>query len=137
MGFLGGGDKHEADDDALRAEVERLGALPLKELAAEVMTKGFGPGGPAAGGAFARPSTVAGAFIQAESSRGLDQELLNTLLQVSDEGLQVLEHACLVRFQFGLDAGTNDNYNLNCGVTRLGAAALEQNTVAQILAGTA
>ena len=33
---------------ALQAEFDRLGSLPLPELAAEVMTKGFGPDGPGA-----------------------------------------------------------------------------------------
>ncbi len=32
----------------LQAELDRLNALPLKQLASEVMAKGFGPGGPGA-----------------------------------------------------------------------------------------
>jgi hypothetical protein len=32
----------------MRAELERLSALPLTELAAQVMIRGFGPGGPGA-----------------------------------------------------------------------------------------
>ena len=34
---------------ATRAEFERLSSLPLIELAAEVMIRGFGPGAPGAG----------------------------------------------------------------------------------------
>lgn len=42
---------HKDGDDrgsALQVEVDRLDALSLPALAAEVMTKGFGPGGPGA-----------------------------------------------------------------------------------------
>jgi hypothetical protein len=56
---------------------------------------------------------------------------------LSSEGLQVLDHACLVRPQFGLDAGTNSNYNMFWTATRLGQAALAQNGVERILAGGA
>ena len=40
-----GSDGMEAANAAFRAEVERLEALPMAQLAAEVMVKGFGPGG--------------------------------------------------------------------------------------------
>jgi len=124
VGFFGDGEKRQADNEALQAEVARIGALPVKQLAVEVMTKGFGPGGPAAGGVLARPSDIAGAFIPTESSHDLDQSQLDTLYQIAVEGLQALEHAGLVRFQLIIDAGTNDNYNLNYTATRLGTTAL-------------
>src|SRR6516162_7054176 len=38
-------DGREAAGAAFRAEVERLEALPMAQLAAEVMVKGFGPAG--------------------------------------------------------------------------------------------
>lgn len=41
----GDGDQDQTDRNALQAEVDRLDSLPLPELAAEVMAKGFGPGG--------------------------------------------------------------------------------------------
>jgi hypothetical protein len=44
-------DKQERTEEwrrGLHAEIHRLSALPLTELAAEVMVRGFGPGGPGA-----------------------------------------------------------------------------------------
>jgi hypothetical protein len=38
-------DGRHAANAAFRAEVERLEPLPMAQLAAEVMVKGFGPGG--------------------------------------------------------------------------------------------
>jgi hypothetical protein len=47
------GDKKESQDSGagIEGEVERLGALPLQQLASEVMVRGFGPD--------ARPTTAA------------------------------------------------------------------------------
>jgi hypothetical protein len=129
------GDRHPEDDDALRAEVDRMSALTLPQLAGEVMTKGFGPGGPGADGAWALPNDVAGAFIPADSSRGLDQSLLDAVYQVAVEGIQVLEHACLVRLQFSGAGGHNASYQVTYTATRMGRAALEQGTVDRIVAG--
>src|SRR4051794_4189056 len=69
---LFGGRKEQ--NDRLAAEVDRLAALPLAELGAEVMTKGFGPGAPAGDGKYAALSTVAGALNPAEGSF-LDDDL--------------------------------------------------------------
>ena len=58
---LFGGGKRQAENEALHAELERLSTLSLRDLAAEVMIKGFGPGGPAADGPV-HIQNVAGAF---------------------------------------------------------------------------
>ncbi len=49
MRLFGKKDKKEkkaAESAALQAEYERLDALPLPDLATEVMERGFGSGGP-------------------------------------------------------------------------------------------
>jgi hypothetical protein len=95
------------------------------------MTKGFGPGGPGAEGP-TRPSDVAGAFIPAQSSHGLDDGALVLLADVVVEGIQVLEHACLVRL---VVSGSGSIYNTYVVTTRLGRSALGQNDVQRIVAG--
>jgi hypothetical protein len=133
---LFGGNKEEIEQQnaELRAEVQRLSALSLQDLAVEVMTKGFGPGGPGADGADVMASRIAGEFAPAVG-HGIDQGELQDLFVLSPEGLQVLEHACLVRSHLGIDAGTNSNYNIFWTATRLGQAALAQNGVQRVLAG--
>lgn len=47
MGLFGSGrERREVDARALRTELERLDRLPLDELAAEVLARVFGAGGP-------------------------------------------------------------------------------------------
>ena len=94
MPLFGGGEKRQADNDALGAEVERVSALPLQELAVETMTKGFGLGGPGESGPTS-PGNLAGAFIPSKSSHGLDQDLLNTLGEVVNTVERVLSGAKL------------------------------------------
>jgi hypothetical protein len=63
-----GSDKREAREQeavASSAEMERLLALPLTDLAAEIMVRTFGPGGPGAPGEFGtweQPQTTAMAY---------------------------------------------------------------------------
>ena len=123
------GGKREAENDKLRAELARIEALPLKDLAVEVMNKGFGPGGPAADAPGA-PQHIAGAFNPAEGSFGIDDQALEDMFVVVVEGLQVLEHAGLVRFLIGGSGGVYDQFYT---VTRLGRAALQEGTVAQMV----
>jgi hypothetical protein len=134
MPLFGNKEEREQQNAALHAEVQRLSALSLQDLAAEVMTKGFASGGPAADGADATASLIAGVFAPA-TGHGIDQDALRDLLVLASEGLQVLEHACMVRTTLGIDAGTSDNYHVFWTATRLGQAALEQNAVERILAG--
>ncbi len=125
------GGKREAENEKLRAELERISALPLQQLAAEVMVKGFGPGGPA-DGSFAAPGTIAGAFNPAEGSFGIDNQALLDMGEVVVEALQVLEHACLVRMTVD---GSGGVYHVYFGATRYGKAALAQNAVEHVLGG--
>jgi hypothetical protein len=129
-------------DSALQAEVDRLESLPLTQLAAEVMTKGFGPAGPGAdeddavtiGGpnvnAGPTVSAIALEFAPGGDTRGADEHLRLRLHRVMAEGLQVLEHACLVRAQMHTSMNSFDY-----ALTRLGRAALERGAVERILGG--
>jgi hypothetical protein len=124
------GGKHDAENEKLSAELARIEALPLKELAGEVLTRGFGPGGPAAAAPGA-PQHIAGAFNPAEGSFGIDDQALRDMFVVVSEGLQVLEHAGLVRCMIGGSGGVYDQFYT---LTRLGEATLQQGTVEQALA---
>jgi hypothetical protein len=127
---------------AMRAEIERLSALPLTGLAAEVMVKGFGPGAPGA----ADPGTLAEAVEGVAPTAGLisfefapdrgfsfpvptpeDMTLRGQVTQLVAEGLQQLEHASLVRCQMHRQA------EFGWAITRAGRAALGSGEVPQIL----
>ena len=91
-----GGRKEQ--NEQFQAVVDRLSALPLAELAVEVMTKGFGPGGPAGDGGYAALSSIAGALNPVQGS-SIDSSLLIEHFKIVAEGAQLLEHAGLVRFE--------------------------------------
>jgi|SRR5215471_4463442 len=126
-----GHEKKDAENAKLHAELERISALGLQQLAVEVMTKGFGPGGPAE----QQPEglgTIAGAFNPAEGFFGIDDDALVMMAVVVAEGLQVLEHACLVREVFS----GGDVASLDYTATRFGRAALaEPDGVEKVLSG--
>jgi hypothetical protein len=129
---LFGAGKREVENDKLRGELDRISALPLQQLASEVMTMGFGPDGPAAE-APAKPETIAAAFNPAEGSFGIDGDALRDMyVVVVVEGLQVLEHACLIRL---IVDGSGGIYNMYYTATRYGKATLEQNAVDRVLGG--
>ena len=123
--------KRQEENEKLRAEVTRLESLPLAELAAEVMTKGFGPGAPAGDGRYAGLSNIAGALNPAEGSF-LDDTLLTEHFAVVAEGAQILEHAGLVRFEISSEGGV---VHWVWTPTRYGVAALQQDAVLRILQG--
>jgi hypothetical protein len=123
------GGKREEENGKLQAEVERLAALPLSQLAAEVREKGFGPGGPAADGGYAALSSIAGALNPAQGSF-LDDNLLVEHFRIVAEGAQLLEHAGLVRFEISSSGGIA---HWNWTATRSGTVALQQNAVERVL----
>jgi hypothetical protein len=130
MPLFRGGKRH-AESEALRAEVERLGSLSLQQLAVEVMTKGFGPGGPAADGPV-HMQNIAGAFSPVTSvlaARAGDEG--QRLASIVAEGIQVLEHACLVRWTFS----GGDSSEMYWCKTRYGQEVLDQDAVESVLAG--
>jgi hypothetical protein len=129
-------DASEAANDALRAEVERLEALPMAQLAAEVMVKGFGPGGylakamerePHAAAPRVYPLNIAHMF-EPEGARDYDLRL--RLFEVVGEGLQVLEHESLIWVR-----SLSESSGFNYALTRRGRAALEADVVERTLRG--
>ena len=127
----------KADNAGLNAEVERLGSLTLDQLAAEVMAKGFGPEGPGAN-SYTDIDDIAGAFAGPYQGRDYDRAADGQLCEMVAEGVQVLEHACLVRPVFHGQGGDHSvHYELGWGSTRLGRSALEQNAVEGVLTGGA
>ena len=132
---------------AAQAEFERLGSLPLIELAAEVMIKGFGPGAPGAddGGItvgqanmHAGPTAMHISF-EFVPDRGFtfpapteeDTALREQVAKLMAEGLQQLEHASLVRCQLHTEMGS-----LDWTATRMGRAALDRGEVPRTLQAT-
>ena len=127
---------------AARTEFERLNSLPLIELAAEVMIKGFGPGAPGAdddaitsgqANINAGPTAmdIASEFAPYTGYAFLtpeDKALREQFAKLVAEGLQQLEHASLVRCQLHTSMGY-----LDWTATRIGRAALDKGEVPQIL----
>jgi hypothetical protein len=119
----------DQENDKLRAELERISLLPLSDLAAEVMMKGFGGDSKGATGPTGM-GTIAGAFNPAMITVGIDQSALEAMYSVTAEGVQVLEHAGLVRCDV---SGSGGMYAMIWTATRRGRQALEQNAVARFL----
>jgi hypothetical protein len=130
---------------AVQTEFDRLSALAPPDLAIEVFTKGFGPGGP---GADDSNVTVGQANISAGPTasdivgvlvpdRGFtfpvptpdDQQLIGRIERLVAEGLQQLEHASLVRAQMHTSMGS-----LDFATTRRGRTALERGDARNLLA---
>ena len=129
---------------AMQAELGRLSALPVEELAAEVMIRGFGPGGPGADddaillgqaniGAGPTAGDISLLFVP---DRGFtfpvpapeEVQLRERMTRLVAEGLQELEHASLVRCQVHTAMGTFDWV-----ATRRGRAALERGVVERVM----
>jgi hypothetical protein len=140
--------KLEQWQHAMRQEIARLDALPLADVAAEVMIRGFGPGGPGADDdaisvgrdrVNAGP-TAADISLLIVADRGFtfpiptagELKLRQQLTRLVAEGLQQLEHASLVRCQMHSEMGIFD-----WAATRYGRAALQRGDVQAILHGTA
>jgi hypothetical protein len=125
---------HRDEENAkLNAELDRISALPLPQLAAEVMAKGFGPGGPGEKGPTGI-GTVAGVFNPAQISVGIDNEALIVMYRVVAEAVQMLEHAVLVRCDV---SGSGGVYGMAWSSTRAGDQALSENGVERALGVTA
>jgi hypothetical protein len=132
-----------AEDSGLKAEVDRLDALPMAQLATEVMLRGFGPGqhthdpdavtfGGGDGGSGPTVGGIANTYLHLYLDRPIDGRLRERLLSLIAEGFQALEHASLVRPQLHTNAGSA--HIVDYAVTRLGLSAMQEGTVARILA---
>ena len=121
-------EQRDARKAELEAEADRVSLLSLPQLAAEVMNRAFNVTGsaydqltlPGFGKLVARFAPDTGHH---------DEKLYQRFAELVGEGLQVLEHASLVRGPVPAMGG--DGY----AITRLGRAALEQGAVDRIIAG--
>jgi hypothetical protein len=117
------------------AEAERPEALPMARLAAEVMARGFGPGGPgfAQGGDYAAPT--ADDITRTFQPQDFDGIVIR-LREVAREGLQVLEHQSLIQERLTEDRnGDHGSCTIGYATTRRGRASLEDNALEQALRG--
>jgi hypothetical protein len=117
-------ERTEAANAAFRAEVERLEALPMAQLAAEVMVRVFGPG--TSGHPYLN-SGIVGIFTPKDAYGKDINDLKRRLHHVLVEGLQVLEHQSLICIYHRDD--------ISYAPTRRGQAALEAGAVEQALRG--
>jgi hypothetical protein len=131
--MLGNRDKHEAGVAELQAQVSRLASLSPPGLADEVMSNVFGASAPGSNGSPLTITTAANEFITDSAAWCNDDATREQLVEIVGEGLQVLEHACLVNQQVVLVG--NQHWALGWKLTRSGAAALAQGTVAHALVG--
>jgi hypothetical protein len=115
-----------AEREAARAEIERLAALPVTDLAVEIMPA-FGPDG--VRGADRRGLAsfqIANWLVATYSGRaGIWERLVDPV----GEGIQRLEHAGLVERTTPGQPGSGDTVKL----TRLGQTALSEGSVRQQL----
>ena len=140
--MFGNKDKRAAASDAkgaalaaLRAEVERLEALPMAQLAAEVMARGFGPGGYLPSIVGRKPDALVAAYVSDiaqmfEPEGARDADLYNRLCAVVGEGLQALEHESLIWAR-----SLSESSGVSYAPTRRGRAALDADAVEQTLRG--
>jgi hypothetical protein len=125
----------EAAGAPLRAEVERLEALPMTQLAAEVMARGFGPGGYLPRIVGRKPDALVAAYVSDiaqmfEPQGARDADLYYRLCAIVGEGVQVLEHASLIWAR-----RVRDSSGVGYAPTRRGQAALEAGAVEQAVRG--
>jgi hypothetical protein len=142
MALFGSRADRSAEADALEAEIERLDQLPPAGLAAEVMSKAFGPGAdwedPEEEVTVGGPSVGAGATVEAiatamapdGTTKSVDDRARLRLQRLVAEAVQALEHASLIRAQMHTGLGAFDYTP-----TRLGRKALAAGGVAQVLGG--
>jgi hypothetical protein len=142
MALFGKGAEKSAEADALEAEIERLDQLPLPSLAAEVMGKAFGPGaewedleeevtvGGPNDGAGGTVEAITTAMAPDGSTRAVDDRTRLRLQRLVAEGVQVLEHASLIRAQMHTGMGAFDYTP-----TRLGRTVLAAGAVAEVVGG--
>ena len=131
MALFGSNEKKEAEAAQVHAETERLGALPLPQLAREVMVRVYGPEGPGAGGSADYQETLK-PFDPTDTGifPGVDKELRVPLEELVQEGMQQLTNSALVVAPLRGGDITRPRYRL----TRAGRAALASNDIATRIA---
>jgi hypothetical protein len=132
---LFGGNKDE-ENAQLHAELQRISALPLPQLAAEVMRKGWsGPDSPGAADGTVKVRDLVGEFNPADGLFAIDEVVAREIHNVVSEGVQALEHASLVRTSVGTQGG--GAYYTYAVATRAGRAALQRGDVERLAGGAA
>ncbi len=141
MGLFG--DKGDDGDkaEALRSDLHRLEGLAIPALALEILTKGFGPGGPGEdpeesvtvsgpnidSGVGVR--RIAGAISPArEADESADPDAARLIDRIVAEGVQALEHAGLIRCQ--MHTAMN---GLDYALTRLGRKSIADRSAQSLL----
>ncbi len=124
MALFGSDEKEEARGAKVRAETERLAALPLPQLAQEVMVRVYAPDGPGAGGSADYQDTLK-PFDPTDTGifPGVGKELRVPLEELVQEGMQQLTNSALVVVPLQGGDIARPRYRL----TRAGRAALESN----------
>lgn len=120
-------EERDARKAALEAEADRAASLPLPQLASELMTKVFTVTARFDDRSLPGFGTLVTRFAPGTGHH--DEKLFQRFSELVGEGLQVLEHASLVRGPVPTSGG--DGYT----ATRLGRAALERGAVDRIIAG--
>jgi hypothetical protein len=117
MGIFGGKSKQEklAEDAAGREEADRLAALPVPRLAAEILPA-FGPDGPGKGGKEIGTLQV-GMYLMRDFPRG--NQFVKVLVDPIHEGFQALENEGLIERRVHNIGGWNVR------VTRRGLEVIE------------
>jgi hypothetical protein len=141
MSRFGGADDGPDGAAALQDEIQRIAALPLAQLAVEVMVKAFGPDGPGGPGQPGTLEDLDSATVQrlglneitracspAWAGHGVDPARQREFSYLIAEGLQLVENASLVRVGW---QGGQAHYM----ATRRGRTALAQNEIESALAG--
>jgi len=124
MGLFGDKDKKERENAQIQARFDQLEPLDIPDLANAVMLAAFGPDSPNHG------TPIALVFVQqavseSESVFGIDLELRHRLDELTQEGLQALEHAGLVVWTFS----GGDQAGMSWRPTRAGRAAITAGSV--------
>jgi hypothetical protein len=125
-----------ADEAAVKAELQRLQSLPIEQVAAEAMTRTFGPDGPNVDGEI-RANAIADGFLPDSIRKqiyrlkdhpvdGLGFPEYWQLKALVREGLQVLENKGLVVFEPSINFP-------KFRATRAGLEAIEQNAVERVI----
>lgn len=131
MSLFSSDEEKDARSAEVRAEVERLGPLPLPQLAQEVMIRVYGSGGPGAGGSADYQETLK-PFDPTDTGifPGVDEELKMSLEELVQEGMQQLTNSALVVMPLRGGDITRPRYRL----TRTGRAALGSGDIATRIA---
>jgi len=127
MGLFGNREEKRAKEAAAEAESERLAALPVADLAAEIMPA-FGPGGIEVRGGHQRGAMQVTEWLFASTSDKVKYR--QPVLGPTIEALQALENAGLLsRRNFGGSGSSASTYE----ATRAGTEALAEDSVRQRL----